>query len=950
MLAQKGRFASVALAPLLFLICLFITLYHIGYDLTLSWRVTAEAQSEEFVAYQFRQGPFSLELPGEKYKVIEKFSAGPITHHSGLSHFLMSLIWLGVCYILAVSTFLKRYWFLAIGAGFILMSMRLELDQLGIASYVVRSRWLTGIFILSFLTPAYYFHAFREQTKITIRLLTFALISSFWAFYMFSIDPNTAIYFISRTHYSVICLVLVFLFLVAEEIVFGILFLITRATGSKDNEKHFLFFGLFYIGFITVYYLKKAGFISTAFDIMDPFLLLAVSGLIAWWSFKHKQSFLDQISNIQIDIRHVLMALSTVAFGYFSLGFARGNDPAYEAFHYLILYFHLGFGFMFFAYIIVNFVSPMASGLQVYKVAYKEQNFPYISAKLGGFAAVAAFFFLSNKEPLELIISSKYNYQGDAFRASDEELLAQQSYLTASMYGYNTHYANYQLAIAALKKNDLREAHYRYGKATKRYPSAYAWVNRAETLVNKEDEVLSITLLREGLMDFPENGEIQNNLAVGLYEIGGIEEAKTLLSTTPATENWNQASTVNKWGVRDDIPKIGVIQEYENGSIPIRANIISLTLNDSSTYDLPLEPTLFNQPATLHHVAYLINAGWYFADPISIDYFRNYAGQVLNVGFRKNLMAAGILNAYKSNRVELAFRTLDDLQGSASNREKGLYLNTMGKFALDQGSPKLALNYFDQAILYGNPEAAFNLGIAFMEDRQWSKARGQFESLAKIDSSLLPMINSLSQVWSSDIYQKTPPWVYYRWDELKPEEIAASLKQMDARLIISLWEKIFREYAQRNDETLHQYFEIFRPFLNENQRMDFEAFWTITSGKDGIFTENNNSYFKHLWESEDSVILKQINPFEEWFVLEVINQKKLGDKQVYDLLLKTTEVNSYGVPLIKAYALKALELGLSNYAEQGLLNLYDKVPRSEYYDFEGQFEEKRREISTSSNW
>ena len=94
------------------------------------------------------------------------------------------------------------------------------------------------------------------------------------------------------------------------------------------------------------------------------------------------------------------------------------------------------------------------------------------------------------------------------------------------------------------------------------------------------------------------------------------------------------------------------------------------------------------------------------------------------------------------------------------------------------------------------------------------------------------------------------------------------------------------------------------------------------------------------------------DPFNEPSVIAVAQhfQEQGKDHKAYDLLQAAREVNKFSIPIIKAYALSALRVHLTGYAEDALLQLYSLVDPTEYSTFEVRFQGLKEEMESQDTW
>ena len=574
--------------------CIFYLTRHQHF---LDWSLLSSADSEQFAAASFQKGLFNFDLDGTRYTLEENFEGSDVLQ-SPWSDWTFLFSWLGIVYLLVCVTYLKRFGFIFSNVLLIVFLVSLDIGSLGLFNFEANSKIPLALFIFVLVLPGYIFQAFLKETAFAIRLLVFCLFVAALGMLLLNQAPHAFDYLKATSISGFSILTFLFVAFVAEEILFTILYVITQSRGS-GNQKHFVAIGLIYLGFVTLYFLKKAGIYTNTLDFLNPYFLLPISAAISLWSFKFKQEFFEQNVGVPLDVRHFVIGLGLVAFSFLSTSFVEGNDPAYESFHYLITYAHLGFGVMFFLYVIVNFIDALIGGHSVYRIVYKERNFPYATSKLVGFIAVAAFFFMASKEPVRLIQGARYNYLGDYEKQLDHSALANSYYEQGSIFAYNNHYSNYQLGLNAVRKGKVAEAVYRFEKAAQRYPTPQAYVN-ASVYVRKSNLPKAVSLLRTAEHEFGARGEINNNLANLLVTNGQIAEAKQLLESAPETGNWNMAPEVNKWrlvsdsGDYEDTGK-NISETYKKANTAVKANMISYLLARLPEKSVPFDSTDINK-------------------------------------------------------------------------------------------------------------------------------------------------------------------------------------------------------------------------------------------------------------------------------------------------------------------------------------------------------------------
>ena len=711
--------------------------YGKGYDNSLSWSVTTTADIIEFPAWTMNNGLMEHQIMGEKYLLQERYSGSRIERNLLADQVYLGLTWLGLCLFLALSTSFSRYFFFAVMAGLALMINRLNLFEVGL--FGIESKMVMVIPFALFVIPLVYFHEYRKDTPLIIRLSVLILISTIIGFGINNPATFTD-HFIAHSLFSFAIFGLLFIFLVSEEIIFLFLYAVTSTKGGKSNHLHFLLLSIIYLGNLTLYYLNKSGIYENSFSFFDPYILLLISTLIALWSIKHKEQPLSSLIPQGV-LPFVMVSLGVITFGFLSLSMQRGMDSVYQSFHYFVLYAHLGFGVLFLLYIIANFIDPLIKGLEVFKIAYRERNFPYITARLGGLVAVMTFFFLSGQEPYNLLKSGYYSYLSVKEKNLGNDLLDKEYLINAEFLGFNTHFPNYSLAWREWDNGNEFRTKSNFFNATQRYPSDYAWVNYGN-LVAKENPNKVQAVYEESLRKM-NSSEMKNNLGIIHLGKGEANKALDFFNSIEASNDWNQAPLVNKWNALNQIritDSANYQKEYEAGNFGVKANIIA---NSGDYEKIDFQCIDLQSSAPLHKQAYLVNSLYGFDHDSLENFVRKEMDQTTSGSAYDQLAKALGLYLYQKKEVNKAFKVLDELQGNTNEVYKGEYLDVLGKLALDQGAYRLAQDFFTQAIRSGYETSRISRLEAFAGQNKKETITNELIKILERDPSLTNEANRL---------------------------------------------------------------------------------------------------------------------------------------------------------------------------------------------------------------
>ena len=102
---------------------------------------------------------------------------------------------------------------------------------------------------------------------------------------------------------------------------------------------------------------------------------------------------------------------------------------------------------------------------------------PYVSAKLGGIAIFLGFFFLSSNQIQRLTKSSRLNYLADKELLIGDESIALEYFRQSDVYGWDNHYANYQMGRRMALRGEMKDAAYRFTRGTLRHPSEFMYAS-----------------------------------------------------------------------------------------------------------------------------------------------------------------------------------------------------------------------------------------------------------------------------------------------------------------------------------------------------------------------------------------------------------------------------------------------------------------------------------------
>ena len=271
-------------------------------------------------------------------------------------------------------------------------------------------------------------------------------------------------------------------------------------------------FSVIYLANVLILYLYDTRVIEWDFYYLNPYILLVVSALLGLWGLQsRKVLFKNSIKDYPILV-YMYLVMGIFCFGSLFYFLGNANDPILQVIKDAIIYSHLGFGAMFFVYVIFNFMGMLRKNMPVAKVIYKPSNMPHFTFRFAGSIVVLALFLLEDIEvPVNHTLSGMFNHVGDYYNEIDDNLNAETYYHNGMLYGYMNHRSNYALAKLYESKGETENAIKHYENAIRIRPSEMAYVNLSTLKIKQGELFKSLFILSDGQRIFPSGRAILNN-------------------------------------------------------------------------------------------------------------------------------------------------------------------------------------------------------------------------------------------------------------------------------------------------------------------------------------------------------------------------------------------------------------------------------------------------------
>jgi len=945
-------------------LCYYLYSLVLGVNQIIDWDIELIKNWITYPVDSFFFGPSEIPITIDVPVLLGYFEGSGLQLSPTISLLSLMLITLAVAVSLAVVSGLDKKWYLAGITVFIAFVIGMQTENLLLFDEI--EKWPAYILLGTAVPLTYYFNVVNRDISFWKRIVLFILLFLVYGLLisLYAGVNSPSLYLMNYGFYSCMGLTVLFILMISHEIVNGFLYLTTRSNSNPNAVRDFIIItGLYLINLIGVY-LNNINLISWEFIATNPNILLIVSSTAGLWGLISKTSLLNKIIPFRPFGAVLYLALAIVSYSTISYFIATGNDPILAVFDDLIVYSHLGFGLIFFIYILSNFSQPLSRGMKVYKIAYDPKVMPYFTFRLAGFITLLALLLQANyKTYVYKTQSGFYNSVGDLFYSTGDFTTAMAYYQEGSDYGYLNHRSNYLLGKLFEQKGDTKMAEQYYYKALQRQPSPYAFANLANIYREKGRPYESLFLLSDAYKMFPNNGELANNLGFEMNEAGVLDSALIYLYRSIETPTSKELALTNSLALiienglnlnydslvsLEDTPKLGSLennQMFLKGIDPERSLIQeNYELNASSS------AFLYNHLISTRRLIDSTEIAW-------VDSVRS---NPYNYMYQTTISSALSIHYYLAGDINRAFRALDYAASTAfSNRAS--YYKRLGLWSMKLGGFERAKYYFDKAVQSGDSEALLFKAIAQLElDERESAERilalldasGESEMAGWILSGLSTNLEGIDSLRNESLYV----FAKYGVDKSSPEQYIEFLRGLDSNNIAALILVEALEKALRNGD-----FNLGQSYLNGLDGMRLSNSDVIKKATileillltmaeeldaakiklDQLKLMSGINALDLAWAewrvnghipSPENIYLMGSNPFKPYHLDQVLGYRNsLGEyEEGYELILQALEINASSPVLLESYIYQCARLGYTNYGDIALKDLEEVVSNEKF--------------------
>lgn len=728
------------------------------------WTTYQDQQNVESIAHTFEVGNFEFVVPIESYSTFEYFHAGPLKISTAGSYLLLALLALMSIIIFAVITTLPRFWYY-VGTGlFVLFLVSIRLDVLSLFG---QRNFLPVITVsVIFVAVSFYFNAFNTTASFTLRALTFLLLTVVLCaiIFRFSEINYPFLYLSVGAFIPALILSVIFIFMIAHEIIAGFVYLTSQSQTSAKSLQHFFIVSLIYLVNLVLAYLNEARLVEWNFVFVNLYLLLTVSALLAIWGYKKREALFDNMVSYYPFGAYFICALAIIAFTTTASWLFSYNDAALRIVRDAIIFSHIGFGVIFLLYFTSNFIGMMAAGKNVYRVLYNPTSMPYATYRIAGLIATFAFVFYTQWQTYVYYGSAGiFNSMGDVQQVVDDGSIATSYYQQARAYAGNNFHGNYILAGIETRQNNFEKAHQYYNTINWTKPAESSLVNNANLFLLENDNFAMRAALEQGITKFPKSGFLQNNLGYALLKINMPDSAYLFFKQATGNADTRQSAEINITGLlaKNNLTvNVDSLIKSSTGSNGVLGNAVLLALQQKQPITAVPDPSANNKldvySATLlnNYIVYKLNT----LDTAFLSRALSIASDSVNSDYSEALKATLAHAYYYQNNVGRAMSLMGEV-AFVTQSLQGKFNYTMGLWALEQGNPQLAVSCFAYSVDQSYKEAqtynAIALAEAGLRDEANSAATTLLESRNLSDREIGRQLRKVYATSSNDVLTQT---------------------------------------------------------------------------------------------------------------------------------------------------------------------------------------------------
>jgi hypothetical protein len=935
--------------------------------------------TEEVQLRSLSKGIIDIPVHGENYLIYEILAGSELQPNTNAFYIFLVLFSISLVIILSIVSTLNRFWFI-VGMGLFcvfVITLRLESVQvIGMPNQI-----FSIVIVVLFCSMSFYFHAIRTHSNFIIRFFSFSVL---YIAYLATTNAFSQVQdpllHISINGFAIAVLsTIIFILMIAHEIPAAFINVITQGNRQSKSMQHFLVISVFYLINLLIAYGIKIGYIHLTIWVIDLYLLFTFSSILSIWGFRQREPQYESIFQAEPLGIYFIIAMAIMSFGTIGYFMATANDTVLIVLKDLIIYSHLGYGIIFVFYVIANFGSMLTKNLQVHKVLYKPNTMPYFTFRLMGLICTFAFLVFDTnwRTPFNQVVASYHNSYGDLYLAQGDADMAESYYNKSVLFRNQNHHAHYALAAiqAAKLEPGIELDHWK--AASESFPVEQTLLNLMDSYRRnrKISEALEVVEKAKGAL--PHTAALYNAKGMIYSQLKMPDSAMVAFQQARKSKYMKEIAETNLLAasVRFKIahPADSLLLLLGSDKEGPKANALALANLQNTPIQISFSigsDTILSATKAAFICNYFINQRE-SVDTTLINMAVDLARRPVNDVFKDHLLIASAEACYAQGMIKRAF----DLTREVAYRSgAGKYFLMLGNWALEQGNPEIASNYFVIAKEKQIPIALFREALAQTEDHDFTRAgilwegisRSPDSSYTKAGQKMIAFINTNQNlILSTDDEIK---YLYCRYklsleDSILFNKIINSItdEELKTRALLDYSK---RWYAIDENETAARYLNLTEGLTPSRESTLAEFYYlnsmllahasdwpALTKQINNItllrkYYKNEIIYWQALLDEKDGkkeeakrkfeYLGKANTYFEEGLIVssQFLSKDTTVDRlKSYSILVDGLMVKPNSVKLLKAYIKEAAIIGFDDEAAESLEKLKTIIPRSSFNRF-----------------
>jgi tetratricopeptide (TPR) repeat protein len=895
--------------------------YVYGDVYAIGWNTTGEWKTLSLSLDTFKVNQFEIPQESEQFLLLKRYVPNDIHIHTWVSYMFLASVTIGFLIILTAISYLDLWLYIIGMLLFLVFVVTMNTELLGILNQY--NRLPVALILALFGGLTYYFNAFGESIGFFQRLLfLFSAVAVVGCFIQFGSAVEYPLLYVSNYALIIpIIISIIFMFVVGYDILH---FAVVITSYGKSTFKtqgnsiwNFIIIGTLYLTNLFLVYYKPDFIQELNIVLLQPFAILAISGIIGIWLFEIKEEVTRAIPfkplGALLYLSFGMITFTTIAYGY-----ATANDALITTLEKTALYIQIGLGLGIFIYVLTNFWTRYKKQEQVYKQFYITYQVPFFVARSFGWAIVMYFIFSTNRYVYRSAKAAYYNNIGDVYLFTEQDALAESYYKEAWSYDFPNQRSNFSLSTFYKNRDNKANAFQYFESSLTRNTTPYAFANISEFYLNNNQLFPALFMLQDGLKKYPNNPYLLNNLGY-LYTKFDTSDSAVYFFNKAATYTEDDIPASNLlayFGAQGKFKECATILAKENkeASDTYLSNKIAVATLEGKSESSGTLPThiLTDSIVSTETFTYLYNYTFNklsLKDTLLDATLERLSNNEENKFYRGDLLYAKALHIYFSH-INVG-ESLQVLQTIIEETNKPLYVITLANLQLKMGLYEQA--YKTYRLLISHPDQRL-----FAYKCLAASASGNVaEVTALLDvlkSSLIPEVAEIAKVVQASVNPSSKGSIATFSDQEKVQYLHYQ----------SLTNVAFENYKKEIQDTV--------------QRILFEIDRISTLNKQNQYTEAMNVWntMKKPNDIPEEILaianlekLKLLNGLEQWNVLETELKStvlRTQDMGYIDYFTARRLENSKDSMLAKPYYEKAIHtIGYDPYVQIDYANYISKT-------------------------